>query len=86
MCNKNILNQFCEIIYDNNRGVISMNAVPSIEFLTDRHTILYFAVLTSQVISVYSNSEKGKNHFAIANIVFILIFSYLYLSKYYMLK
>lgn len=63
-----------------------MKVVPSITFLTDWYTILYFAVLISQLTSVYSNAKKGKNRFAIANIVFIVIFSYLYLSKYYILK
>ncbi|AVP55913.1 hypothetical protein K144313037_p10530 (plasmid) [Clostridium tetani] len=63
-----------------------MNTVPSITFLTDWYTILYFTVLLSQLTSVYSNAKKGKNRFAFASIVFILIFSYLYLSKYYALK
>ena len=63
-----------------------MKVAPSITFLTDWYTILYFAVLISQLTSVYSNVKKGKNRFAIGNIVFILIFSYLYLSKYYILK
>ncbi|BDR77017.1 hypothetical protein [Clostridium tetani] len=49
-----------------------MNTVPSITFLTDWYTILYFAVLLSQLTSVYSNAKKGKNRFAIASIVFIL--------------
>lgn len=63
-----------------------MKVVPSITFLTDWYTILYFAVIISQLTSVYSNAKKGKSRFAIANIVFIVIFSYLYLSKYYILK
>ncbi|MBU5484365.1 hypothetical protein KQI86_08495 [Clostridium sp. MSJ-11] len=63
-----------------------MNVPPDIIFLTDWYTILYFAVIISQLISVYSNAKKGKNRFAIASIVFIVIFSYMYLSKYYMLK
>ncbi|RXI64943.1 hypothetical protein DP153_00335 [Clostridium tetani] len=49
-----------------------MNNVPSITFLTDWYTILYFAVLLSQLTSVYSNAKKGKNRFSIASIVFIL--------------
>ena len=63
-----------------------MNVVPSITFLTDWYTILYFAVLISQLTSVCINTNKGKNRLAIASIIFIIIFSYLYLSKYYMLK
>lgn len=63
-----------------------MNVVPSITFLTDWYTILYFAVLISQLTSVYSNAKKGKKRFSIVSIVFIVIFSYLYLSKYYILK
>lgn len=63
-----------------------MNTVPDIDFLTGWQAILYFSVLISQLYSVYNNAKKGKNRFALANIVLILIFSYLYLSKYYMLK
>lgn len=63
-----------------------MNTVPSIDFLTDWYTVLYFAVVISQLTSVYSNAKKGKNGFAIASIIFIVVFSYFYLSKYYVLK
>lgn len=68
------------------KEVTVMKVPPSITFLTDWYTILYFAVLISQLTSVYSNAKKGKNRLAIASIIFIIIVSYLYLSKYYMLK
>lgn len=63
-----------------------MNTVPSIEFLTGWQIVLYFAVLISQLHSLYINAKKGKHKLAIGSIIFILIFSYLYLSKYYALK
>ena len=63
-----------------------MTTVPSLEFLTDGYTLLYFAVILSQLISLYTNSKNGKKKLAIASLVFIMVFSYMYLSKYYTLK
>lgn len=67
-------------------GVIIMNNIPSIEFLSGWQIVLYFLVLISQLHLLYSNANKGKSKLAIGNVAFILVFSYLYLSKYYTLK
>lgn len=74
------------MLQDYFKEVISVNVVPSIDFLIDWYTVLYFVVLLIQLVSIYSNSKKDKNYFAFANIIFLVIFSYLYLSKYYRLK
>lgn len=68
------------------KEVVIINTVPSIEFLTDGYTILYFAVLISQLISIYINAKKGKKRLAIASLIFTIVLSYFYLSKYYILK
>ena len=55
-------------------------------FLTDKYTILYFTLQILNLIAMYRSFKKGYKKTAIAFMVILIIFNYIYLSINYAVK
>lgn len=55
-------------------------------FLTDKYTILYFTLQILYLITMYRSFKKDYKKTAIAFIVILIIFNYIYLSINYAVK
>lgn len=55
-------------------------------FLTDKYTILYFTLQILNLIAMYRSFKKDYKKTAIAFMVILIIFNYIYLSINYAVK
>lgn len=55
-------------------------------FLTDKYTILYFTLQILNLIAMYRSFKEGYKKTAIAFMVILIIFNYIYLSINYAVK
>lgn len=55
-------------------------------FLTDKYTILYFTLQILYLINMYKSFKEGYKKTAIAFMVILIIFNYIYLSINYAVK
>ena len=55
-------------------------------FLTDKYTILYFTLQILYLIAMYRSFKEDNKKTAIAFMVILIIFNYIYLSIHYAVK
>ena len=55
-------------------------------FLTDKYTILYFTLQILNLIAMYRSLKEDNKKTAIAFMVILIIFNYIYLSINYAVK
>lgn len=55
-------------------------------FLTDKYTILYFTLQILNLIAMYRSFKEDNKKTAIAFMVILIIFNYIYLSINYAVK